>query len=71
MVMELAASLRMNLEDSGQPRRNVQVVLLMTDDGTAFNEEQLKNIWKKRLRMAAATHYAIVYAKIFKERRDT
>lgn len=48
----------------GRPRKNVQIVVLLTDDGTARNDEQIKEVWQKRLQECGATHYKIVSAKI-------
>jgi len=57
------------LRELGRPRKNIQVVVLMTDDGTARNDDGLKKMWEKRLQECTATHYKIVSAKILKEKQ--
>jgi len=40
-----------------------QIVILETEEGTAFNEEHLKNVWLKRLEKIAP-HYKIKSVEI-------
>ena len=40
--------------------KNIQYILLRTDDGTAYSKRVLKSVWNQRLKECHATHYKIV-----------
>ena len=48
--------------------RNKQIIVLITDDGTASDNENLEIVWKQRI-AKHFPHYRLVCAKIVSKRR--
>lgn len=49
--------------------KNEQYVLLKTEDGTAFNDKMLEEVWKNRVKKHFP-HYKVVMVKITRKRND-
>ena len=50
-------------KDNSDLKKSKQIVILETDEGTAYSEEQLRKVWKERLKKVAP-YYKVKEVKI-------
>lgn len=55
-------------KDNSDLKKNKQIVILETDEGTAHSEEQLKKVWEERLKKVAP-YYKVKEVKL-KEKKE-